>query len=47
MTIKGTGSATITATKPGDGNYDMATATYPLNALQKPITAIVTADDKM
>ncbi len=47
VTIKGTGSATITATKPGDGNYDMATATYPLNALQKPITAIVTADDKM
>ena len=47
VTIKGVGPATITATKPGGVNYDEAKATYPLNALQKPITAIVTADDKM
>ncbi len=47
VTIKGTGSATITATKAGGGNYDTATATYPLNALSKPVTAIVTADDKV
>ena len=46
VTIKGTGSATITAKKPGGTNYGDAEATYPLNALQKPITAIVTADDK-
>ena len=47
VTITGTGSATITATKAGGGNYDTATATYPLNALKKPVTAIVTADDKV
>lgn len=47
VTIKGTGSATITATKAGGGNYDEATASYPLNALKKPVTAIVTADDKV
>ena len=47
VTIKGVGSATITATKPGGSNYDTATATYPLNALQKPVTAIFTADDKV
>lgn len=47
VTVKGTGSATITATKAGGGNYDTATATYPLNALKKPVTAIVTADDKV
>lgn len=47
VTIKGTGSATITATKAGGDNYDTATATYPLNALKKPVTAIVTADDKV
>ncbi len=47
VTIKGTGSATITATRPGDGNYDMATATYPLIALKKPVTAIVTAKDRV
>ena len=47
VTIKGVGPATITATKPGDGNYDMATATYPLNALKKPVTAIVTAKDRV
>ena len=44
--IIGTGSATITATKLGGTNYDTVTATYPLNALKKRITAIVTADDK-
>ncbi len=47
VTIKGTGSATITATKAGGTNYDTATATYPLNALKKSITAIVTADDRV
>jgi hypothetical protein len=47
VTIKGVGSATITATKPGGGNYDEVTATYPLNAWQKPITAIVTARDRV
>ena len=47
VTIKGVGSATITAAKTGGGNYDTVTATYPLNALKKPITAIVTADDKV
>ena len=47
VTIKGTGSATITATKAGGDNYDTATATYPLNALKKPVMAIVTADDKV
>ena len=47
VTIKGTGSATITATKPGGVNYDEAKATYPLNALKKPITAIVTAKDRV
>ena len=47
VTIKGVGPAIITATKPGGGNYDTVTATYPLNALQKPVTAIVTADDKV
>ena len=47
VTIKGTGSAIITATKPGGTNYGDATATYPLNALKKPVTAIVSADDKV
>ena len=47
VTIKGVGSATITATKPGGGNYDTVTATYPLNAWEKPITAIVTAKDRV
>ncbi len=47
VTIVGVGSATITATKTGGGNYDTATATYPFNALKKPVTAIVTADDKV
>ena len=47
VTIKGTGSATITAEKAGGTNYDTVQATYPLNALKKPITAIVTADDKV
>ncbi len=47
VTIKGVGSATITATKPGGGNYDTVTATYPFNALQKPITAIITAKDRV
>ena len=45
--IIGVGQATITATKTGGGNYDTATATYPLNALKKPITAIVTAEDRV
>ncbi|MCM1148554.1 MAG: YDG domain-containing protein [Butyricicoccus sp.] len=45
--IVGTGSATITATRPGGANYDDATATYPLNALRKPVTAIVSADDRV
>ena len=45
--IIGTGSATITAEKAGGTNYDTVKATYPLNALKKPITAIVTADDKV
>ena len=45
--IIGTGSATIKAEKPGGTNYDTVTATYPLNALKKPLTAIVTADDKV
>ncbi len=47
VTIKGAGSATITATKTGGGNYDTVTADYPLSALPKPVTAIVTADDKV
>ncbi len=47
VTIKGVGPATITATKPGGGNYDEAEATYPLNAWEKPITAIVTAKDRV
>ena len=47
VTIVGVGSATITATKAGGGNYDTVTATYPFNALKKPVTAIVTADDKV
>ncbi len=47
VTIKGVGSATITATKPGGGNYDTVTASYPLNAWKKPITAIVTARDRV
>ena len=47
VTIKGTGSAIITAKKPGGTNYGDAEATYPLNALQKPVTATVTADDKV
>jgi methionine-rich copper-binding protein CopC len=45
--VVGVGSATITATKPGGGNYDTMTADYPLNALQKPITAIATAKDRV
>ena len=47
VTIKGVGSATITATKAGGVNYDEAKATYPLNAWKKPITAIVTAKDRV
>ena len=47
MEIVGVGTATITATRPGGTNYDDATATYSLHALRKPITAIVTADDKV
>ena len=46
VTIKGVGPATITAEKAGGGNYDTVQATYPFNARQKPITAIVKADDK-
>ena len=45
--VVGVGSATITATKPGGGNYDTVTATYPFNALKKPVTAIVTAKDRV
>lgn len=45
--IIGVGQATITATKAGGGNYDEATATYSFNALKKPVTATVTADDKV
>ncbi len=45
--IIGTGSATITAEKAGGTNYDTVKAAYPLNTLKKPITAIVTADDKV
>ena len=47
VTIKGVGSATITATKAGGVNYDETEATYPLNAWEKPITAIVTAKDRV
>ncbi len=47
VTIKGTGSATITAKKAGGTNYEAAEATYPLNALKKPVTAIVSADDRV
>ncbi len=47
VTIKGTGSATITATRAGGLNYEEATATCLLKALKKPITAIVTAEDRM
>ena len=47
VTIKGVGPAKITATKLGGSNYDTVTAEYPLNALQKPITAIVTAKDRV
>ena len=47
VTIKGVGSATITATKAGGVNYDETKATYPLNAWEKPITAIVTAKDRV
>ena len=46
VTIKGTGSATIKAKRTGDLNYDTQEAAYPLNALKKPVTPIVTADDK-
>ena len=46
VTIKGTGPATITATKAGGGNYDETKATYPLNAHKKPVTVTVTADDR-
>ncbi|MBD5133520.1 MAG: S-layer homology domain-containing protein [Clostridiales bacterium] len=45
--IVGTGSAVITAEKSGGTNYDTVKAAYPLNALKKPVTAIVTADDKV
>lgn len=45
--IIGTGPAVIKAKKPGGTNYDTVEATYPLNALKKPVTAIVTADDKV
>ncbi len=47
VTIKGVGSVTITATRSGGDNYDDAKATYSLNALAKPITAIVTAEDRV
>lgn len=47
VTIKGTGSAVITAKRPGGTNYGDATATYPFKALRKPVTATVTADDKV
>ena len=45
--IIGTGSAVIKATKPGGTNYDAVEATYPLNALKKPVTAVVTAEDRV
>ena len=46
VTIRGTGPATITAEKAGGANYDTVRAAYPLNALQKPVTAVVTAEDR-
>lgn len=52
VTITGAGEVTITAEKAGgnaDGpqNYNKSTATYTLTVERKPITAIVTADDKV
>ncbi|MDE6590894.1 MAG: hypothetical protein K2K53_11235, partial [Oscillospiraceae bacterium] len=46
VTIKGVGQAKIVAKKPGGGNYADATAEYPLNALKKPVTVTITAEDR-
>lgn len=52
VTIVGHGSATVKATKSGQDpatgviNYDDATAIWTLTAAKKPVTAIVTAEDK-
>jgi methionine-rich copper-binding protein CopC len=45
--INGTGPAEITATRAGGTNYGDATATYSFNAWPKPVTAIVTAKDRV
>lgn len=46
VTIKGVGSATITATKAGGTDYEDATATVTFTAGKKPVTATVTAANK-
>ena len=44
--VRNSGTVTITATKAGSDNYKEATATWTLNALPKPVTATVTAENK-
>lgn len=44
--ITGAGSVTITATKQAGGSYTEATDTWQFYARPKPISAVVTADDK-
>ena len=46
VTIKKSGSVTITATKAASGSYGEATATWTFFAQRKPITAVVTAVNK-
>lgn len=47
VTIIGHGSATVKATKSGESNYEDATASWTFTADKKPVTATVTADDKV
>ena len=50
ITVTGDGTATVKATKSGSatraGNYEDATDTWTFTAVKKPVTAIVTAEDK-
>ena len=46
MTITGVGEVTITATNPGDQNYESVSAQWSFTAAPKPVTASVTVADR-
>ena len=47
VTVIDCGKATVQATKSGGGNYEDAAATWEFTAVKRPITAIVTADNRV